>query len=654
MISGGRAAFAAAMLALLGSRADAMPPPEAFGSLPVVEMGRLSPDGTHLAVIHALGGRRVITIYDLNSPNATLTHSVGIEDSNAVDVFWPNNDRVVCVFAASLTSKFTHKTYSSERAISVTPDGQNAVLLMGETGILTDNIGGSGIVDFDPGDPDHLYMVAFESNGEMNGGATMRFDAYSLNLFRVSISTGGAELVDHGNPHTTQFILAPGGRVLGRVDQDEDLRDHVIFAGKEVASYDARGGAEVDFAGMTADAAPSLVVSSRAVNGTEGLYAWTSNNTVGQALFSNANYDITSAIQDERTQRIIGATYIDDMIHHVYFDPRMQHIQSVMEKAFPGQNVTIQSVDAAFDKFVIYTEGPKNPPVLSLYTTSNGQVNIIDTAYPSLAPADLGEVKPYPYKARDGLDIHAYLTLPPGRDPHNLPTVILPHGGPEDRDYLGFDWWAQFLASRGYAVLQPNFRGSAGYGWDFVKAGDGEWASKVQFDVQDGVKKLIADGIADPKRICIVGGSYGGYMALAGATFSPDLYACAVSYAGVSDISRLLYTGNTFETEDISIMERRLGAQRSDTSAIDAQSPAKHAAQVRIPILLIHSNKDTTVPIEQSEIERDALKSAGKPVEFVELDGDDHHLAFAATRIQFLKEMERFLAAHIGGNPPAQ
>jgi dipeptidyl aminopeptidase/acylaminoacyl peptidase len=278
-------------------------------------------------------------------------------------------------------------------------------------------------------------------------------------------------------------------------------------------------------------------------------------------------------------------------------------------------------------------------------------VKIVEEAYDSLKPSDLGDVKPYPYKARDGRDIHAYLTLPPGRDPHNLPTVIFPHGGPEARDSMDFDWWAQFMASRGYAVLQPNYRGSSGYGADFILAGDGEWAGKVQYDVQDGVKKLIAGGIADPKRICIVGASYGGYMALAGATFSPDLYACAVSFAGLSDLNRMLYTGTSFESEAVSVWKRRIGAD-VDSSKLDSASPANFAANVKIPILLLHSDKDTTVPIEQSQIEEDALKHAGKQVEFVTLEGDDHQLEYSATRIKLLKEVERFLAAHIGDAAP--
>jgi dipeptidyl aminopeptidase/acylaminoacyl peptidase len=331
-----------------------------------------------------------------------------------------------------------------------------------------------------------------------------------------------------------------------------------------------------------------------------------------------------------------------------YFDPAMQAIQATLEKTLPNQSVLIASKDSARDSYLVVAEAPRTPPTLYLYKPAAHQLMVLLEAYPGLQQSDLGEMKPYSYKARDGLDIHAYLTLPPGKDPHNLPTIIMPHGGPEARDMLRFDWLAQFLASRGYAVLQPNFRGSSGYGRNFVTAGDGEWANKVQFDVQDGVKKLITDGVADPKRTCIFGWSYGGYMSLAGATFSPDLYTCAAAFAGVYDLDRLLYSGSKFESEGTSVWERRMGASRSDTTKMNAQSPAKHADEVKAPVLLMHSDKDVTVPIEQSEFEEQALKKFGKTVQFVKMSGDDHQLSYAPTRIQMLTELEKFLAANIG------
>jgi dipeptidyl aminopeptidase/acylaminoacyl peptidase len=490
-------------------------------------------------------------------------------------------------------------------------------------------------------------MTMWETNAQLNGHAPLRYDAYYLNLMRVNVTNGLAEMVLHGTERETQILMDGHGHPIGRIDEGSNLHDHLFFGTREVAEFDARGGTSISFEGVTADKTPALVVRSSDAKGITGLYTWQAPAGVGAALFANPQYDVDGTRFDH-SGRVIGVTYADDRDHVFYFDPAMENIQQQLERALPGQSVSILSQDAAGATFAVEADGPQSPPVLYLYHPAAHQLAQVLLAYPGLTAADLGEMKPYPYAARDGLNIHAYLTLPPGKEARNLPTVILPHGGPESRDKLKFDWLAQFLASRGYAVLQPNFRGSSGYGWDFIKAGDGEWAGKVQYDVQDGVKKLIADGIADPKKICIMGWSYGGYMALAGATFSPDLYACAISFAGPADLSKQHYSGSGFESEAESIWERRMGASRSDTSRMDAQSPAEHAEQVKAPILLMHSDKDVTVPIEQSKAEANALKRAGKDVQFITMEGDDHQLSYAATRIRMLQETEKFLAAHIG------
>ncbi|MEJ0042064.1 MAG: prolyl oligopeptidase family serine peptidase [Rhizomicrobium sp.] len=226
----------------------------------------------------------------------------------------------------------------------------------------------------------------------------------------------------------------------------------------------------------------------------------------------------------------------------------------------------------------------------------------------------------------------------------------MPHGGPDLRDWIRFDWWAQFLANRGYAVFQPNFRGSKGYGHAFTDAGLGQWGLKMQDDITDGVKALIADGTADPKRICIVGASYGGYAALAGATFTPDLYACAASISGVADLGRMIDYERKMHgrhSGSVSFWQSRIGAP-DDAARIDATSPALHADRVRIPILLMHGKLDTTVPYAQGEAERDALERAGRKVEFATFDVDDHYLTLASTRLQMLTNLERFLKANIG------
>ena len=629
------AAFLASFfLALSSPGAPAAPPTvEAFGDLPHAEHAWLSPDGKQLAVLRPYDGRKKVAFYDLTKTDAE-PQVVGMQGAIAGSVYWKSNDTAIVIFHANVVPKGTHDPHASSRAIAVNTTKRMSTLMMYNAPYFKANFGGGNIVDMDADDPDHVYMEEVDKR-DVN---------FVLDLYSVQVSTGVATMIQHGEADTIEFYTDGYGHVIGRLDQDWDLTNHVVIGGNDVHTYKVKGASDFTIMGVTG--AGRIAVQRPTATGTTGLYEWTASG-FGQALFEDPSYDLDNVVRDQHNGRIIGVTYIDDMQRTKYFDPAMQRIQTAMEKAFPGQSITIQSWDTAGTTYVIEAEGPKNPPVLYLYTTADHHVNVIEESYPTIQSADLGEMKPYPYKARDGLDIRAYLTLPPGKDPHNLPTVIFPHGGPEARDMMGFDWWAHYMASRGYAVLQPNFRGSSGYGWGFVTSGDGEWEGKVQYDVQDGVKKLIADGIADPKRICIVGASYGGYMALAGATFSPDLYKCAVSFAGIGDLSAMLEEGTTFQSENASIWRRRVGADK-DSGKLDAASPARFADKVKIPVLLIHSEKDATVSIKQSRIEEAALKRAGKTVEFVTLDGDDHYLEFPATRTQLLKEIDRFLAAHIG------
>jgi dipeptidyl aminopeptidase/acylaminoacyl peptidase len=269
----------------------------------------------------------------------------------------------------------------------------------------------------------------------------------------------------------------------------------------------------------------------------------------------------------------------------------------------------------------------------------------------------LGPVREFPYPARDQYSLLAYLTLPPGASERNLPVVVLPHGGPESRDDPGFDWMTQFLASRGYAVFQPQFRGSSGFGAAHADAGRKQWGLRMQDDVTDGVKALIDQGIADPRRICIAGISYGGYAALAGATFTPELYACAASIGGVSDLPNMLgWVQKDLGKESNSLAYWRDHIGGTTDPQVVAKSPARFATAIRAPILLIHGTDDTTVPIDQARGMARALTAAGKKFELIELEGDDHYLSSSATRVRALRELERFLAIHLpdaGASSPA-
>tara|TARA_B110000902_G_scaffold154368_1_gene177250 strand:+ start:1593 stop:2462 length:870 start_codon:yes stop_codon:yes gene_type:complete len=268
--------------------------------------------------------------------------------------------------------------------------------------------------------------------------------------------------------------------------------------------------------------------------------------------------------------------------------------------------------------------------------------------YPAIK--SIGELKAVNLNARDGIIIPSIITLP--TDPSkrkNLPLIAMPHGGPETYDSLRFNWLAQYLAAKGYAVLQPNFRGSTGFGYALLNSGYGEWGRKMQDDVSDGVTALANAGYIDPKRVCIMGGSYGGYSALAGGAFTPELYRCVISIAGVSDLPQMLssqkfkYGRNHWV---VGYWGNIIGDSKSQREKLRAISPINFAERFQAPVLLIHGKDDTVIPIRQSKAMYKALKKADKPVEFVTLKGEDHWLSGSETRLALLKEVDKFLDKH--------
>jgi dipeptidyl aminopeptidase/acylaminoacyl peptidase len=304
---------------------------------------------------------------------------------------------------------------------------------------------------------------------------------------------------------------------------------------------------------------------------------------------------------------------------------------------------------------VALAESPDAPPTWYLYDISRGELSPFGESYPELAGAEFGRTRWFTYKARDGVEIPAYLTLPPGAAPGSKPPlVVLPHGGPASRDTYEFDYLTQFLATRGYAVLRPQFRGSTGFGGAFEKAGDHEWAGKMQSDLVDGVAALGAEGLIDPQRACIVGWSFGGYAALISAALFPDAYRCVVSVNGVSDLSMLIGQEKSSFGDDspaLAYWRRVVGDPDVNESVLKESSPAYQAARIKAPVLLIHGQEDTTAPYKHSLTMRKALIAAGKPVEMVAIEGDDHYLFRSQTRTWMLEALEGFLAKHLPAKP---
>lgn len=653
---------AAALRAVLGlsvslavvSPGWAAPPVEAYATVPDTSRLHLSPDGKHVAAIQPVHGRPQAIIFEF-MPDGVQRSVLEIPEAIARDVVWAGNDRLIAIYSKNMQRRYDTALRMWVRAFSMNAHAQDAVRLMAHSVVGDINVNTGYVADLAMDDPNNVYMEGYDVQFD-SPDTRFSTEHIRLNVYRVNLKSGDPTNVADGGDDTAQWVMDGHGHVIARLDQNSVSSKNELMLGgpgawKTVAAFDAVGGREAYVHGLSEDG-KSLILEQVDDHGTIGLFPFDlATHTLGAPVFSDPHYDVEAALVDDWTHRVVGAVYTADKVENRYFDPKMEALQRKLEAALPGQSVEIVSSDLAQDTYVILSEGPQHPPMYQLFKPETSQLSTLMPQYPGLNEFDLGPVKPYLYKARDGQEIHAYLTLPPGRDAHSLPAVIFPHGGPEARDAIGFDWWAQFMASRGYAVLQPNFRGSTGYGIAFRNAGRGQWGRTMQDDITDGVKQLIADGIADPKRICIVGASYGGYAALAGATFTPDLYACAISYAGISSIPAMIgYVSKDRGNNDLlyAALNAQVGNVFEGADSLKAVSPVLHAGLVRAPILLLHSDNDVTVPIVQSEIERDALQKAGKSVQMIALKGDDHYLGLTETRVQLLKAVESFLEAHIG------
>jgi len=641
--------------------APALPPVAAFGRLPDMSDPAIAPDGKHIAFVRSYQGKPVVLVYHLGADQDKPPFYVAAGDVTIDSIQWAKNNRLLVniVDHTILVSGDVERTVY--RTMSVDPDTKEMVGLLGNVDSIQYNPVSSIVADLDPDDATLIYMPLYSGSiGNMAG----YYDTISYDLYRVDVTTGHATFVERGNKSvtentfTTQWLMDGHGRVVGRVDQKVDpLVDTVLIADKdgklhEWQKFDASGDKGAEIMGVLYDGTALVQYKHDENTGLHGYDLVDFATKKVSPLYYDQTYDVGEVLTDPWTGRIIGASYIADTPQYIYFDKTLEPLRKGVESAFPSLSAKAVSWDRGMNLVAIKVDAPRVPPVYFELDRTTHHATPIGKSYPDLKSTDLGEMKPYPYKARDGLDIPAYITLPPGRIAKNLPAIVMPHGGPNCcRDQIGFNWWAQFYANRGYVVLQPNFRGSSGYGKKFTDAGNKQWGLKMQDDVTDGVEKMIADGIVDPKRICIVGASYGGYAALAGAAFTPDLYACAISFAGISDLQNL-YDTNVRETGSLSqptsYLRLRMGSPDTDSAQWKATSPALHADKVKCPVLLLHGGDDTTVRIGQSQEMYDALNKAHKKVDFIRLPGGDHYLRTADMRIRVLTETEKFLKQNIG------
>jgi dipeptidyl aminopeptidase/acylaminoacyl peptidase len=360
---------------------------------------------------------------------------------------------------------------------------------------------------------------------------------------------------------------------------------------------------------------------------------------------------VDGLLLSKKRKIVTGVTYFTDKRHYHFFDGDRQKLQEDLERRLPGYEVVaadgqnMQSKDET--RVLVRTFSDKSLGAYYYYNRTSGEFRQLAAVSPWLNEGELADVKPIQYQSRDGLTIHGYLTLPQGVDPKNLPVVINPHGGPWARDRWGFNPEVQFLANRGLAVLQMNFRGSTGYGRAFWEAGFKQWGLKMQDDVTDGAEWLIKQGIADPKRIGIYGGSYGGYATLAGLTFTPDLYACGVDYVGPSNLFTLFASFPPYWELEKQKFYEMVGDPVKDKKLLREVSPFFHADRIKAPLLVAQGANDPRVKKAESDMIVQALEKRGIKVEYLVKNNEGHGFHNEENRFDFYHAMERFFAAHL-------
>ena len=621
----------------LGSIVAAQPPPAAaFAALPAMQSPALSPDGKRMTFIaHTRDGSFAYASQVANNQADAIVH---VDESKARAVTWANNDTLILLVSETDTLHFAARMVESLAPFGIDLAGDLRVRQLAGGRAIGGGmfVRGRRLVGYERATGRVLWPI----------GGTL----YSMNA-----KNNDPDEVDEGSGFTRDWVVDENGVPRYRVEyRDKTDYFQILRRGgdRRWETFVARTVdlPEIDLHGL--DDTGELIIGVRPTDpGRYGLYLVSAAGTLGRSIYVHDTLDVSDVRVDPYTNRVVGAAVEGES--PAWFDEDLATQQAALDETFPNESPWIESWSQDRSRFIVRTKRNDRAPVFYLYDANELTANQIASTYPELDRSELAERLPYSYAARDGVDIPGYLTRPLGVE-GPAPLVVLPHRGPMDRDVDGFDWLAHFLASRGYAVLQPNYRGSGGYGRAWEEAGYGGWGVGVmQHDLTDGVAAAVAAGIADPQRVCIVGASYGGYAALAGAAFTPELYRCAVAINGVSDLRDMnnLYAGRRdFRSAAVTYWERSIGIEgsRSPREKLDAASPAQHAERVQAAVLLIHGRDDTVVLIGQSRTMEKALRAAGKTVQLVELDSEDHWLSEADTRLETLEALDTFLAQHLG------
>lgn len=612
-------------------------PVEAFGELPFLVQPALSPDGGRIAARLTVNDEQRIGIWTVGAPAEQRPRLISPGEYGLRWFRWAGEQRLL--FGVRATVLVMGLTIPVSRVVSYDLQTNRSALLGGATGFMGDDV-----IFVDPAG---RYVLL---------SAQERPSSYPA-VQRIDLATGAAVEVQPPRTGVWNWFADENGVVRAGVDYDQ--RRYRLYYRRtaeaplqriETRRY-STDNSVIDLIRFAGSADRGFVLTN-AATGRFALYEYDFvNDARGAAVFEHPEVDVLSVIEGEGG-RIDGVNYEDDRPRVHWLNPEMQRLQAQIDRTFPGKTNRILSTSRDRNRVLLWSGAADDPGAYYLFDRQARRMENFAAPLERLSGHRFASVRPVRYTSRDGLTINGYLTLPPGRPERGLPLIVMPHGGPFLRDSWTFNTDVQFLASRGYAVLQPNFRGSTGYGRDFVERGYGQIGTGMIDDIDDGVEWLIHEGIADRARVCIMGGSYGGYAALIAPIHSPSRYRCAISMAGIGDVRAMLRYDRRMLAATRYSRDWQHRIEGEDRIDLDAISPLRHAAQLRVPVLIAHGERDTNVLPSQSRDMVAALTAAGAQVESVFYPKAGHGFSNPEDSIDFLRRVEAFLARHNPADAP--
>ncbi|CUS43291.1 MAG: S9 family peptidase [Pseudomonadota bacterium] len=649
---------------ILGALAGVLAAPQAapvaneaaasFGAREGVQQISLSPDGNSIAYIQPTAGRGA-SLYIVNLATAqpvAILNSSGDPDRLSY-CRWSTSKRLVCGIYMIVPSGIGVLGFT--RMIGVDADGKNLKVLSARDSSkaldITQN--GGTVIDWLSDNADGNVLMTRQYVPEESTGTRLANSHDGLGIERVDTNSLKRAMVETPRVDAAEYISDGHGvvRIMGMRPKTADGYDQtkINYLYRKQGSRDwsslssvkDSSGAGDGFDPYAVDRDLNVVYGFDDNAGHVALYSIALDGTLQRNLvLARPDVDVDGLIRIGRQQRVVGASYATERRQVEFFDPELKKLSASLSKALPGLPL-VSVVDASADesRLLLFAGSDVDPGRYYLFDKKTRKLEELLPKRPQLAKMTLATVKPISFPAADGTQIPGYLTLPPGSDGKNLPAIVMPHGGPGDRDEWGFDWLSQYFANRGYAVLQPNFRGSAGYGsaW-FKQNGFKSWKIAVG-DVNDGGRWLVKQGIADPAKLGIVGWSYGGYAALQSPVLAPRLFKAIVAVAPVTDLETLRSESQSFSNY------YRVDAFIGHGPHVREGSPAQNVERIAAPVLMFHGDRDRNVGIRESRMMASRLKEAGKPVELVEFHNLDHYLDDSNVRTGMLDKMDKFLRA---------